>query len=112
MGFSLHAGVASKTRNRKKLERLCRYIARPADSVERLALTLQGNVQYELKKPILKWDHARALKSRKAMKKGPGLRIQPFSFPIDRKTARRCVENKDYIAGCFGMNGNCIWSRP
>jgi hypothetical protein len=24
-GFSLHAGVATKTRERKKLERLCRY---------------------------------------------------------------------------------------
>jgi hypothetical protein len=29
-GFSLHAGVASKAQERKKLERLCRYIARPA----------------------------------------------------------------------------------
>lgn len=50
-GFSLHAGVASKTRDRKKLERLCRYIARPVVSEERLALTLQGKVQYELKTP-------------------------------------------------------------
>lgn len=50
-GFSLHAGVASKTRDRKKLERLCRYIARPAVSEERLALTFQGKVQYELKTP-------------------------------------------------------------
>lgn len=31
-GFSLHAGVATKTRERKKLERLCRYISRPAAS--------------------------------------------------------------------------------
>jgi hypothetical protein len=29
-GFSLHAGVATKTRERKKLERLCRFISRPA----------------------------------------------------------------------------------
>jgi len=29
-GFSLHAGVAAKAGERKKLERLCRYIARPA----------------------------------------------------------------------------------
>jgi Putative transposase len=50
-GFSLHAGVASKTRDRKKLERLCRYIARPAVSEERLALIFQGKVQYELKTP-------------------------------------------------------------
>jgi hypothetical protein len=50
-GFSLHAGVATKTRERKKLERLCRYISRPAASEKRLALTSQGNVRYQLKTP-------------------------------------------------------------
>ena len=50
-GFSLHAGVATKTRERKKLERLCRYIARPAVSKRRLALTFGGRVRYELKTP-------------------------------------------------------------
>jgi hypothetical protein len=50
-GFSLHAGVATKTRERKKLERLCRYISRPAVSEKRLALTSQGNVRYQLKTP-------------------------------------------------------------
>lgn len=29
-GFSLHAGVAAKANQRDKLERLCRYITRPA----------------------------------------------------------------------------------
>ncbi len=50
-GFSLHAGVATKTRERKKLERLCRYIARPAVSEKRLAFTSRGLVRYELKTP-------------------------------------------------------------
>lgn len=50
-GFSLHAGVATKTRERNKLERLCRYISRPAVSVKRLALTSQGKVRYVLKTP-------------------------------------------------------------
>jgi ribosomal protein S27E len=50
-GFSLHAGVATKTRERRKLERLCRYISRPAVSEKRLALTSQGNVRYQLKTP-------------------------------------------------------------
>ena len=50
-GFSLHAGVAANTRERKKLERLCRYISRPAVSEKRLALTSQGRVRYELKTP-------------------------------------------------------------
>jgi hypothetical protein len=50
-GFSLHAGVATKTRERKKLERLCRYIARPAVSEKRLAFTSRGLARYELKTP-------------------------------------------------------------
>ena len=50
-GFSLHAGVATKARERDKLERLCRYIARPAVSEKRLSLTAQGKVRYELKTP-------------------------------------------------------------
>ena len=34
-GFSLHAGVATRAHEREKLERLCRYIARPAVSTNR-----------------------------------------------------------------------------
>ena len=51
VGFSLHAGVAVKARERDKLERLCRYITRPAVSEKRLSLTTQGKVRYELKTP-------------------------------------------------------------
>ena len=50
-GFSLHAGVAAKAHQRKKIERLCRYIARPAVSEKRLSLTPTGKVRYELKTP-------------------------------------------------------------
>ena len=50
-GFSLHAGVATKARERDKLERLCRYITRPAVSEECLSLTAHGKVHYELKTP-------------------------------------------------------------
>ncbi len=48
-GFSLHAGVAARADERKKLERLCRYISRPAVSEKRLSLTRGGNVRYQLK---------------------------------------------------------------
>ena len=48
-GFLLHAGVATKADERKKLERLCRYIARPAVSEKRLSLTPNGNVRYDVK---------------------------------------------------------------
>jgi len=48
-GFSLHAGVAARAHQRRKLERLCRYVARPAVATDRLALTPQGNVRYDVK---------------------------------------------------------------
>ena len=48
-GFSLHAGVAARADERQKLERLCRYISRPAISEKRLSLTPNGNVRYQLK---------------------------------------------------------------
>ena len=51
-GFSLHAGVAAKARERDKLKRLCRYLFRPAVSEKSLSLTAQGKVRYELKTPI------------------------------------------------------------
>ena len=50
-GFSLHAGVATKANDRAKLERLCRYITRPAVSTKRLSMTRNGRVRYELKTP-------------------------------------------------------------
>lgn len=43
-GFSLHAGVAATAHQRDELERLCRYIARPAVSEKRLSLTVHGQV--------------------------------------------------------------------
>ena len=48
-GFSLHAGIFSPARDRKKRERLCRYISRPSLSEERLSLNIQGQVVYKLK---------------------------------------------------------------
>ena len=50
-GFSLHAGTACKPTQKKKLERLCRYITRPAISEKRLSLASNGNVIYQLKNP-------------------------------------------------------------
>jgi len=47
----VHAGVAAKADERKKLERLCRYIARPAVSEKWLSITPNGNVRYQLKTP-------------------------------------------------------------
>ena len=51
-GFSLHAGVAMAGNERDKIEKLCRYIARPAVALERLSLSANGQVIYRLKKPF------------------------------------------------------------
>ena len=50
-GFSLHAGVSAKANQRGKVERLCRYIARPAVSLPRLERLSDGTICYELKTP-------------------------------------------------------------
>ena len=50
-GFSLHAGVYCPAKDRKKLEQLCRYIARPAVAEERLRLLPNQDVLMKLKKP-------------------------------------------------------------
>ena len=48
-GFSLPAGVFCPAQDRKKLERLCRYISRPSLSEARLSLNTQAQVVYKLK---------------------------------------------------------------
>jgi hypothetical protein len=48
-GFSLHAGIGIEAEQRGKLERLCRYVSRPAVAEERLALTERGEVHVQLK---------------------------------------------------------------
>ena len=53
-GFSLHAGVACKSNQRKKLERLARYITRPAIAEQRLAVASNGNVIVERRPVTLK----------------------------------------------------------
>jgi hypothetical protein len=50
-GFSLHAAVRIEAHERKRLERLCRYITRPALSDERIRVNAAGQVELELKTP-------------------------------------------------------------
>ena len=50
-GFSLHAGVSARANARDKIERLCRYVARPALASSRLSLTREGLVRYAFKSP-------------------------------------------------------------
>jgi len=50
-GFSLNAAVSCQAHQRKKLERLCRYVARPPLALERLSVTDEGKLRYALKHP-------------------------------------------------------------
>jgi len=50
-GFSLHAAVRCGAHERKRLERLCRYITRPAIANERLKRTGAGHIVLQLKSP-------------------------------------------------------------
>jgi hypothetical protein len=56
-GFSLQAATSCReifanADKPEKLERLCRYISRPAISEQRLSMTDHGKVGYELKTPL------------------------------------------------------------
>jgi hypothetical protein len=48
-GVSLHANVAVPARDRLRLERLCRYVARPPVATERLSRLDDGRLLYRLK---------------------------------------------------------------
>ncbi|MBK7951839.1 MAG: transposase [Deltaproteobacteria bacterium] len=50
-GMSLHADVAVPARDRQRLERLCRYVARPPLALGRLEALADGRLAYRLKTP-------------------------------------------------------------
>ncbi len=50
-GFNLHAGVCVAADDRGALERLCRYMARPAVASGRVSVLPDGNVAYRVKSP-------------------------------------------------------------
>lgn len=51
-GFSLNAAVSCQPWQRDRLERLCRYVTRPAICLDRLTVRTDGQIQYELKNPF------------------------------------------------------------
>jgi len=50
-GFDLHANTSVRAKNRRKLERLCRYLLRPPVAEDRLSFGSDGNVLVRLKTP-------------------------------------------------------------
>jgi hypothetical protein len=59
-GMSLHADVSVPARDRRRLERLCRYVARPPLALERLEEMHDGRLAYRLKTP---WRNGRSCSS-------------------------------------------------
>ena len=57
-GVNVHAGAAIDGRDRRRLERLCRYVARPPISQERLELALDGRVILRFKRAWRNGTHA------------------------------------------------------
>ena len=53
-GFSLNAAVSCQAHQRTKLERLCRYVARPPLALERLSVTDDGKLRYALKRAFVR----------------------------------------------------------
>lgn len=53
-GFSLHAATKIPRHRRDQVERLIRYVARPSLAIDRMSLTEEGDIKYELKR---KWSN-------------------------------------------------------
>ena len=70
-GFSLHARVRVEAHDRKRLEQLCRCIARPAHSDQRVQLNPAGQV--ELKRKTLRRGSTTHLVLRRDKKQSSGL---------------------------------------
>ena len=91
--LSLHAGVAARSDQRDKLERLCRYISRPGVSEKRLSLTHNGLVRYQLKtpyrdgathvffEPLDFLARLAALVPKPRVTNSPGANLNSFSWP-------------------------------
>jgi hypothetical protein len=60
-GFSLHAGVAARAQERQKLERLCRYISRPAVSEKASVAHAQRQRGLPVEGAVSGWHDARHL---------------------------------------------------
>ena len=50
-GINIHAGAAVDGRDRRRLERLCRYMARPPLCAQRLELQDDGKIRYSFRAP-------------------------------------------------------------
>lgn len=57
-GINIHAAVAFDARDKPRMERMCRYLARPPIAQERLTRRSDGSLRYEMKKAWRDGTHA------------------------------------------------------
>jgi len=82
-GFNVHAGVRVGAEDRAALERLCRYVARPAVCGERVEALEDGRVAYRLKQPRHGGETHRVMSGREFMARLVAL-IPPPRSPLVR----------------------------
>ena len=113
-GFSLHAGTALEGEERGKLERLARYVTRPAVAEERLTLTAQGHVRYRLKSAVSGRDDARGVRAAgfSGAARGAGAAAARASDALPRRVRPACGAAGGDHAGGAGARSRGAGKGP
>jgi len=77
-GFDLHANTSVRAKNRRKLERLCRYLLRPPVAEDRLSFAPDGSVLVRLKTPWRDGTSHIALQPLELLEKLAALTPRPY----------------------------------
>lgn len=110
-GVSLHANVALPARDRRRLERPCRYAARPPVATDRLSRLEDGRLLYRLKH---RWQDATThvvFEPRELLEKLPALAPPPpFHLVRYRGIFGPCAGDRDRVMP--GSLATEEWARP
>jgi hypothetical protein len=96
-GFSLHAEVYCAPWEREKLEKLCRYIARPAIAEDRLQLRPSGDVVLRLKTPYSDGTSHLLFSGLEFVEKLAALKRDNYLLPMAKKNSHLdllCINNQ------------------
>ena len=113
-GMSLHADVSVPARDRRRLERLCRYGTRPPLALDRLEALSDGRLAYRLKHPWRDGTTHVLMERRELLE-----RLAPLIPPPRAHQVRYhgvwapCASGRDRVvpaAGRAGATGPCAFS--
>src|SRR3954469_20079459 len=105
-GFSLHAAVRCNTHQRKELERLCRYIPRPAIANERLKRNRAGQLVLQLKSPWRDGTTHIVMSPLELMQRLAALVPRPRAH----RELTRYFSSKSTLSRCHGVINRASWS--